>query len=247
MYRRPFYKFYWKLQPLLARGLNDSQQEYEEVLNQYCVGASKWLDLGCGHHLLPPWRYEQEKALIDRSKFIVGIDYDHRSLIKHRTIENRLRGNISKLPFPDNTFDLVTSNMVFEHLDAPAEQLKEIGRVLTKGGKLIFHTPNKHAYLTLMARVIPEFAKDRIVYFLQGREEEDVFPAFYRVNSIPEIRSLCNKAGFEVLEITRTCCSPQFVMIPPILVVELLWIRFLMSRAGMLFRPYLIAILEKAT
>jgi SAM-dependent methyltransferase len=136
--------------------------------------------------------------------------------------------------------------MVFEHLEAPAEQLKEIGRVLTKGGRLISHTPNKFGYLTLMARVIPEFVKDKMVYFLQGRIAEDVFPAFYRVNSVSEFRSLGNEAGFKVLEIRRTCSFPQFVMIPPILVLELIWIRFLMSKAGMLFRPYLIATLEKA-
>ena len=27
-----------------------------------------WLDLGCGHQLLPPWRYEEEKKLSKSEK-----------------------------------------------------------------------------------------------------------------------------------------------------------------------------------
>jgi ubiquinone/menaquinone biosynthesis C-methylase UbiE len=229
----------------MAPGLRDSQQVYEDLLNEYGEGTSKWLDLGCGHHLLPPWRFEQERVLIEKAKLVVGIDYDHLSLTKHKTIQNRLRGDISKLPFPDNTFDLVTANMVFEHLNHPQEQLKEICRVLSKGGRLIFHTPNKFGYITLMARVIPECIKDRVIYLLHGRKEEDVFPAFYKINSRAEIVNLAARSGFNVIEIKTTCSVAQFIVVPPVVVFELMWIRFLMSRAGKSLRPYLIAILEK--
>ncbi len=226
MDRNVFNKIYWKIQSIVVPGLKYSQDIYEEVLNEH-VSTTNWLDLGCGHQILPLWRHEQEKMLISKSKLIVGIDFDYLSITKHQTINNKLRGDITNLPFLDNTFDLVTSNMVFEHLDNPERQLKEICRVLSKGGKLIFHTPNKFDYATLLARVIPETFKARLVYFLQGVKEEDVFPAHYRINSTSEIRKIAIDSGFVVSEIKMICSSAQFIVLPPIVIFELIWIRFL--------------------
>ncbi len=245
--RQLFFNTYWKLESIITPRLKYSQSMYEDVLNEHCTGLDKWLDLGCGHHLLPPWRFDQEQVLIGKPKLIVGIDYDYLSLTKHKTIKALLRGDITGLPFPDNTFDLITSNMVFEHLDKPEKQLKELSRVLVKGGKLIFHTPNNLGYVTLLARIIPEFMKDKLVYVLEGRDEEDVFPAYYRINSPAKIRKLAIASGLNVVKIKLICSSAVMVMFPPIVVFELMWIRFLMSKAGKPFRTNLIAILEKPT
>lgn len=246
MNRQALYNIYWKIRSIIAPGLKYSQTIYEDVLSERCEKKLKWLDLGCGHHLLPPWRLEQEKTLIEKSKQVVGIDYDYLSLCKHKTIRNKVRGDIAKLPFADNTFDLTTSNMVFEHLDNPEIQLKEICRVLSNRGILIFHTPNKFSYTTLMARIIPEFIKEKLVYILEGRKAEDVFPAFYRINSRSEICKLAKLSGFNVIKLKLICSSGQFVILPPIVLFELIWIRFLMSKAGKSLRTNIIATLEKA-
>lgn len=247
MNRESFFKIYWRLQSIIAPGLKYSQTIYEDILNEYCEETFKWLDLGCGHQLLPSWRFEQEKTLINsEGKLIVGIDYDYLSLTKHKTITNKLRGDITNLPFPDSTFDLITSNMVFEHLDNPEEQLKEISRVLSKGGKLIFHTPNKLSYATMMARMIPEAIKNRLVYILEGRKEEDVFPAYYKINSPSKIKEIAALSGFNVSKIKMICSSAQFVILPPLVFFELIWIRFLMSKVGKQLRTNIIAVLEKA-
>jgi 2-polyprenyl-3-methyl-5-hydroxy-6-metoxy-1,4-benzoquinol methylase len=249
MNREVFFKIYWKLQSIIAPGLTYSQAIYEDVLNLYSEKSSRWLDLGCGHQLLPSWRFEQEKKLInntDAEKLIIGIDYDHLSLTKHKTIANKVRGNITKLPFPNSSFDLITSNMVFEHLDTPEEQMKEIARVLSKGGKLVFHTPNRLGYSTLAAMIIPEAIKDRLVYILQGRKEEDVFPAYYGINSQSRIQEIAALSGFNVSKIKMICSSAQFVIFPPILIFELIWIRLLMTKVGRPLRTNIIAILEKA-
>ncbi len=245
MRRAASYKFYWRVAPKLAPGIKDSQNVYEEVLSRRVPQATRWLDLGCGHHVLPTWRFEREQELVKSSPMVVGLDYDQLSLTKHRTITNRVRGSISKLPFADASFDLVTSNMVFEHLDNPVVQLQEVHRVLRKGGRLVFHTPNKYGYATWLARMVPENLKDRFVYFFQGRKEEDVFPAYYRINAPSQIGALAEKAGFRVVEIQSLVSTAQFIAIPPLVVLELLWIRFLMSRAARSIRPYLIVSLEK--
>jgi len=45
------------------------------------------------------------------------------------------------LPFPENSFDIVTSADVIEHLKNPAYHLKEICRVLKDPGALVLTTP----------------------------------------------------------------------------------------------------------
>lgn len=46
-------------------------------------------------------------------------------------------GDIHKLPFPDNSFDVITLFMVMEHLYDPLRAIKEFRRVLKKDGILI--------------------------------------------------------------------------------------------------------------
>lgn len=53
-----------------------------------------------------------------------------------------LLGNIIKLPFKEETFDIVTALDVLEHQENPAVALREIHRVLRPGGVLISTTPN---------------------------------------------------------------------------------------------------------
>lgn len=47
-----------------------------------------------------------------------------------------------ELPFPDETFDLVTSFQVLEHVPDPIAYLREIARVTRSGGTVILATPN---------------------------------------------------------------------------------------------------------
>ena len=246
MNRRMLDEVYRKLQSFIAPGLRYSQSIYEDVLDEHCEHVDKWLDLGCGHHLLPPWRIEEETVLIGNANLVVGLDYDYLSLTKHKTIQNVMRGDIANLPFRDETFDLVTANMVFEHLDDPEGLLTEIARVLSKDGELIFHTPNTYGYATILARMIPESLKSKLVYVLQDRKEEDVFPAYYKINSPASIQKTATACGLKVHEIRLICSSAQVVVFPPIAFLELIWIRFLLSKTGRPLRTNIIAILENA-
>jgi len=188
--RRILYQIYWYFQKLITPKLRYSQYLYEDILNSYNGPEIKWLDLGCGHQILPPWRQEQEKRLVNKCKQIVGMDYDLPSLKNHESISLKVNGDISRLPFNDRFFDLVTANMVVEHLDNPATQFSEVCRVLKPGGIFIFHTPSIFGYTTILARLVPHKFKDKLIYVLQGRKEDDVFPTYYRANRYKGINTL---------------------------------------------------------
>jgi SAM-dependent methyltransferase len=50
--------------------------------------------------------------------------------------------NVEGLPYPSNSFDLVTATEVIEHLEHYRQTLREIHRVLKPGGLCILSTPN---------------------------------------------------------------------------------------------------------
>ena len=54
------------------------------------------------------------------------------------------------------------------------------------------------------------------MYFFQGRKEEDVFPAYYRINSPSQITEAAREGQFRVIEILSTCSTAQFVAIPAV-------------------------------
>jgi ubiquinone/menaquinone biosynthesis C-methylase UbiE len=243
--RDALFQLYSRAARILTPGLRYAQALYEDALWRSSADAERWLDLGCGHRLLPEWRLEQEQELAKRPRLLAGLDYDHGSLIRHSAIRNCVRGDISSLPFRDGAFDLVTSNMVFEHLKQPAAQLAEIIRVLKPGGILVFHTPNVQSYASFVTRLIPESLKASLIWFLQRRKEEDIFPVYYRINSSRRIKEVAQSAGFEVQMIRLIVSSAQLWMIPPLVMLELILIRLLMTGWGRRFRTNIIAVLRK--
>jgi len=50
---------------------------------------------------------------------------------------------VEELPFPDESIDAVLMVRVFHHLGDPAAAVHEIGRVLKRGGRLVFSYSNK--------------------------------------------------------------------------------------------------------
>jgi len=225
-----FHRFYWWLQEIIAPNLRYCQEVYEDMLRDSVTSETRWLDLGCGHNVLPPWRADEEKRLAAMPERIVGLDYDMPSLRTHQAIEALVRGDVSTLPFRGDAFTLVTANMVFEHLREPETQLEEIKRVMEPGGELVFLTPNCAGYTTILGRLVPEFLKARVVHFFHGRIEGDVFPTFYRMNSPSRVHRAAERSGLIVEEIRLIPSAAQFIKIPPLVIFELIWIRLTMTR-----------------
>jgi SAM-dependent methyltransferase len=98
------------------------------------------LDLGCntGYGTLD---------FVDVARRVVGIDVSPRAIDLARAragaenAEFRVVDGI-QLPFPDASFDLVTSFQVLEHIADPVPFLAEIRRVLRPGGTALLTTPN---------------------------------------------------------------------------------------------------------
>lgn len=135
--------------------------------------------------------------------------------------------------------------MVVEHLKNPKVIFKEINRVLKPDGIFIFHTPNVLSYLGMIRRLVPNILKDKIIFLIEGRKKKDIFNAYRRVNTRKNIIRLAEETGFQILKIKMVVTSAQFAIIPPLMLIELIWIKLLMTKPLKSLRTNIIAILRK--
>ncbi|WP_257195689.1 MULTISPECIES: class I SAM-dependent methyltransferase [unclassified Bradyrhizobium] len=119
-----------------------------------------------------------------RVKKLIGVDMDDVVLLNESLDEAYLLGEEGAIPLPDESIDLIVSDWVFEHIEAPAKVAAEFRRVLKPGGYVCARTPNRSGYIALSARLIPERLHSLVLRIVQPkRKEQDVFPKFYRLNS----------------------------------------------------------------
>jgi SAM-dependent methyltransferase len=236
---------YHRARSLIAPEVRNSQYAYAERLRAALAGGGRWLDIGCGHDFLPAWMRSTDRTLNLTDWQVVGIDMDAGAIARHPALRHRVVGSGEHLPFDGNAFDLITANMVVEHIEAPARLFAEISRILAPGGRVIIHTPNVHGYTTAITRLLPERALVPLARLLLQRKAEDVYPTFYRANSVEDVQELAGKNGLAIEACELVNSSPQTMRILPLMVLELLVMRSLRARPAARFRACLLATLRK--
>jgi SAM-dependent methyltransferase len=231
---------YYTLVPRLTPGLRNSHALYARELAALVPAAARWLDIGCGHEHLPAWLPEAERRLDPGTTLSVGADPDLASLGRHPTLTHRVGALGEALPFRTGSFDLVTANMVLEHVKDPAAFLAEVRRVLAPGGRVLLHTPSRRGYTTLMTRLVPPAIRPALAVRLQGRREEDVYPTWYRANTPETIARLAQRAGFGDMKVRLVETSPLFARWGAVVWLELLLIRALRRERLSRWRPCLL-------
>lgn len=104
-----------------------------------CAGR-KVLDAGCGEGYLA-------RTLAGQGADVVGVDVSGgligvagRCPADGTGSVSYAHASVEALPVRDNVFDLVVGNHLFSHLPDPRWAVREFGRVLKRGGRLIFLT-----------------------------------------------------------------------------------------------------------
>ncbi len=183
-----------------------SGDQLEALVRSYVTSSSRVLDLGCGRGGLVElfWR---DVALA------TGLDPDSPSLTEHRAPGMPvIRGVGERLPFADESFDLIVCLWVLEHLKDPATVLREVRRVLMPGGHFVFLTPNLRnplLFLNRIGKAVPALQR-RVVPRLYGRVEADTFPVQYRANTVSDLRRLASECALQVAEL-RVVADPTYL------------------------------------
>ncbi|SRR6266566_3390693 len=238
-----------RLMALILPDLVWNQEIYGTLVRRHVNKETKWLDVGCGHRILGRDLEPIEDDLIANAGVVVGCDLAFDSLIKHRNIHNLLVASADNLPFPESTFNLVTCNMVVEHLDNPAKTFCELARVLSPGGQLIIHTPNLLNYAVFLnhtvARRLPRDFVLRLIKWAENRKKEDVFRTFYRANTVHRLSQICGRFDLKE-ESCRILTSPHpfFSFFCPLAFLQILLMRLTMSNYFRKFGATILMVLK---
>jgi ubiquinone/menaquinone biosynthesis C-methylase UbiE len=247
----------WRLIKKLTPWLRTSQEVYFETVEAVLSSGGSMprnpamLDIGCGKEFLMDWLrvdlYRKWKESICGRAVIYGID-PHLASLRQNASRINTCAFADHMPFRGETFDLVTANMVVEHIGNPSAVLNEVVRVLRPGGLFLFHTPNLQSPLIGLSHILPYSIKRALVPIIEGgRDSDDVFPTRYRLNKRKAIETEGKRAGFEIQSVNPIFTSPFSQMLGPLVVFELLAIRTFRGPAFANFRPDLICILRKPT
>jgi SAM-dependent methyltransferase len=158
------------------------------------------LDWGCG--------FGQVTHLL-RERGVDAVPFDYREgrqpgviqLEQFPELQAHVSGEPVKLPFDSDSFDTVVSCGVLEHVQQPADSVRELRRVLRPRGRLyVYKLPNRFSYLEAIAR--------RIGMYYHGAYPDD------RIYDRRSAQALLDSNGFRVDAFKRTNMLPLTIEHP---------------------------------
>ncbi len=167
-----------------ARNVPSVQEQKRFILDMLNLQAGeKLLDLGCG----TGDDVRDAARIIGSTGLGVGVDVDEAmiTVAQARSANQELpvafyRNDVSTLPFPDETFDVVRAERLFEHLHQPEQALQEMLRVTRVGGRVLAASPDMDTNVInhpdrSMTRRIRHFESDRRPNGLAGQRLYGLF------------------------------------------------------------------------
>lgn len=158
-----------------------------ETIASRQIASPVILDAGCGDGVILEALQKFGTALI------WGVDYNPLRLKQAQKIAPRVNfkeASLDRLDFPDEYFDVIVMNQVLEHIPEDEAVLREMHRLLKKGGALILGVPNEGC---LMAKLRNSFIQPEI------RKNTDHIH-FYTLDQLARI---LKNTGFEIHKIWR--------------------------------------------
>lgn len=176
--------------------LRAPDQVYYDLLAEL-IGAHTHgvlLNVGCGSGNADKFDWKRHK----RSNTLIGLDVD-----EDAATNPNLTGFVQihegkEWPIAAESVDFATSRSVMEHVRVPEAFFGNLMRVLKKGGKFLFITPNVLHPAMMSSALLPTGVKAHILSGTTGRRERDVFPTVYRVNTRRAVQKKARRAGFVV-------------------------------------------------
>lgn len=153
---------------------------------------------GRGEWMTDPVRYRRGlRDLRGKVLEVIGVDIDPAVQTNNGIDRYVVCQDPTTIPLPDESVDMVLADHTFEHLELPAAASQEMARILKPGGWICARTPNRWGYIAIAASIIPNVRHVRALERLQpGREDVDIFPTRYRLNTFKAITRYFPKTTF---------------------------------------------------
>jgi 2-polyprenyl-6-hydroxyphenyl methylase/3-demethylubiquinone-9 3-methyltransferase len=173
----------------------------EQILREKFKGRPcSVLDVGCGAGFLTHF-------LARHGHTVYGIDLSQQSLNIAKAKDRAgsyTCASAYELPFPDKQFDAVCAMDLLEHVEEPAQVVKEACRVLKTGGLFFFHTFNRNAISYFFVIKGVEWC------FSNAPENMHLYSLFLKPK---QLQQMCQNHSLRVETILGVCpkiCTPSF-------------------------------------
>ena len=160
-------KNYIKIKDSLFNYLN-RKNEVEKAFLIYNSNSGKALDIGSGISPISP---------IPKKTLFMDLSEDGINFLKKQGYNAKV-GSITKIPLKDNGFDWIFCSEVLEHIKNYKKAIKELSRVVKKGGKIIITVP----------------------VYMRYWHSDDEFVGHYRRFNPKELRKDLEKSELKILE-----------------------------------------------
>jgi ubiquinone/menaquinone biosynthesis C-methylase UbiE len=133
---------------------------------------------------------------------IVAVDISADELSHNGDVDDRIVADATRrLPFADNSVDVVCSRSVVEHLPAVDSYLAEAHRVLRPGGLTVSLFPSKNAPYALVKRALPHIVGRRLMHLNKPYSSPFVgFRTYYDQCTLRAMKRALARHGFEIVE-----------------------------------------------
>jgi len=173
---------------LQSGGISDENiyQIFKNVIQEYNA-EGRLLDYGAGKGRLLEHLYK-----MNRFKSLSGIDLYDKSANIPASIDWKMQDLNGVTSYSSDSFDVIVSAEVIEHLENPRAIAREWNRILAPNGLLIFSTPNNESIRSILSLLF----KGHYIYFLDSS-----YPA--HITSILEMdaKRIVKEAGFSDISI----------------------------------------------
>lgn len=201
---------------------------FEERVRGVLTPGSAVLDLGAGRGTRGQLDFRRDCRLF------AGVDPDPAVLTNPYLHEARLQEPPDyAIPYANETFDVVFSNCVIEHITDAMLFFGDLHRVLKPAGRFLAKTPNRRHYVPLLARLTPHSFHE-FYNRLRGREVDDTFPTTYACNRRKDILRVAAACGFQVVSFEMIEGRPEYLRLNPLLYVAGLTYERIVNRFEML-------------
>ena len=149
------------------------------------------LDLGAGR---AAW-YEDDtcpsrreiRLLKGKVNHVIAADIDE-AVLDNRASDRQMLIGEGVLGLEPQSLDLIVADYVLEHVADPALFIAQITDALKDGGWFCARTPHKASYVAIASSIIKNTQHSMFLKKIQPlRKEVDVFPTFYRMNTMKDI------------------------------------------------------------
>lgn len=222
MRKKTDYYEYWNKNRKDKNKLFDREKIAFKLISKIIKKGDFFLDAGCGNGKFMKLISKNFPNLT-----LKGIDYSKKEVLEAKKKGlNVKQGDLEQgINFKKNSFDIVFSGEIIEHLYDPDFLLSEANRVLKKDGFLVLTTPNLCAWfnrILFLFGIQPLFlepsTKSKLIGagFLKRFKKESQPVGHVRIFTLGALKDLLKESGFKIIKIRGSIFSqglPKWILL----------------------------------